>query len=121
MNLIDVVRLVATLYSILIFARVIISWMGSGSTHPLVLLVYRLTEPVLAPVRSILPSFGGLDFSPVLVLIGIQVLERVLIKVRAGTVEVVAPRRTLRRTIDRLWCMNAARAGLHPALPRPPR
>ena len=54
---------------------------GERLPHPLVLLVYRLTEPVLAPVRSILPSFGGLDFSPVLVLIGIQVLERVLIQV----------------------------------------
>lgn len=79
--LIDIVKWAATIFSILVFARVIISWMGSGSTHPLVLLVYRLTEPVLAPVRSILPSFGGLDFSPVLVLIGIQVLERVLIQV----------------------------------------
>ncbi|MCH7477863.1 MAG: YggT family protein [SAR324 cluster bacterium] len=79
--LIDIVQWAATIFSILVFARVIISWMGSGSTHPLVLLVYRLTEPVLAPVRSILPSFGGLDFSPVLVLIGIQVLERVLIRV----------------------------------------
>ena len=79
--LIDIVQWAATIFSILVFARVIISWMGSGSTHPLVLLVYRLTEPVLGPVRSILPSFGGLDFSPVLVLIGIQVLERVLIQV----------------------------------------
>ena len=79
--LIDIVQWAATIFSILVFARVIISWMGSGSTHPLVLLVFRLTEPVLAPVRSILPSFGGLDFSPVLVLIGIQVLERVLIRV----------------------------------------
>ncbi len=79
--LIDIVQWAATIFSILVFARVIISWMGRGSTHPLVLLVYRLTEPVLAPVRSILPSFGGLDFSPVLVLIGIQVLERVLIQV----------------------------------------
>ena len=79
--LIDIVQWAATIFSILVFARVIISWMGSGSTHPLVLLVYRLTEPVLGPVRSILPSFGGLDFSPVLVLIGIQVLERVLIRV----------------------------------------
>ena len=79
--LIDVVRWAATIFSILVFARVIISWMGRGSTHPLVLLVYRLTEPVLGPVRSVLPSFGGLDFSPVLVLILIQVLERVLIQV----------------------------------------
>ena len=80
-SLIFLVQWAATLFSILVFARVIISWMGRGSAHPLVLLVYRLTEPVLAPVRSVLPSFGGLDFSPVLVLILIQVLERVLIQV----------------------------------------
>ena len=79
--MIDVVQWAATIFSILVFARVIVSWVGRGSTHPLVLLVFRLTEPVLGPVRSVLPSFGGLDFSPVLVLIGIQVLERVLIRV----------------------------------------
>ena len=79
--LIDVVQWAATIFSILVFARVIVSWVGRGSTHPLVLLVFRLTEPVLGPVRSVLPSFGGLDFSPVLVLIGIQVLEQVLIRV----------------------------------------
>jgi YggT family protein len=47
-------------------------------------LVYRVTEPVLGPVRNLLPVAGGMDFSPIVVLIGIQLLERVLVQVLIG-------------------------------------
>jgi YggT family protein len=77
--LIDLIRVAATLYTILIFVRVILSWVSPTHSHPLVLLVYRLTEPVLGPVRTLLPSLGGIDFSPVIVLIGIQFIKQVLI------------------------------------------
>ena len=82
--LIDLIRVAATLYTILIFVRVVLSWVGRGSTHPLILLVYRLTEPVLGPVRALLPSFGGIDFSPVIVLFGIQFLKQILVSLLAG-------------------------------------
>lgn len=77
---IDLVRLASTIYSFLILARVIMSWVQPDPRNPVVNFIYRLTEPVLAPVRSILPAMAGLDFSPILVLIGIQVLESLLVR-----------------------------------------
>lgn len=41
--------------------------------------LYRLTEPVLAPIRRVLPPMGGLDLSPLVVIIGIQILTSFLI------------------------------------------
>ena len=80
-NLIDLVRIAATVLTVLIFVRVILSWINTGGTsHPLLVLVYRITEPMLGPVRSLLPALGGVDFSPVIVLFGIQIAERLLIQ-----------------------------------------
>lgn len=77
--LIDIVRVAAVVLTILLLARVILSWVSPQSSHPLLLLVYRLTEPLLGPVRALLPAFGGMDFSPVVVLFGIQILKQVLV------------------------------------------
>ena len=52
---------------ILIFARMILSWVNIGS-YELKALVFRLTEPMLAPVRRILPATSGFDLSPMIVL-----------------------------------------------------
>lgn len=68
------VRMVLVLYMILILVEVILSWVGHGVRHPIVPLVYQLTEPVLAPIRRMLPSLGGLDLSPLVAIIGIQFL-----------------------------------------------
>ncbi len=68
------VRMVLVLYMILILVGVILSWVGHGVRHPIVPLVFQLTEPVLAPIRRMLPSLGGLDLSPLVAIIGIQFL-----------------------------------------------
>ena len=83
--LIDLVGYAATILTVLVFIRVILSWVSpGGSSHPLLLIVYRITEPLLSPVRSLLPTMGGVDFSPVIVLFGIQIAERLLIQLLAG-------------------------------------
>jgi YggT family protein len=79
-SLIDLVQIVCRVYSVLIIVRAVLSWISPDPRNPLVLLVYRLTEPVLAPVRNALPIMGGMDFSPLIVLVAIQVLERVLVQ-----------------------------------------
>jgi YggT family protein len=71
-------RLVATLidlYSIVVLAAVVMSWIRADRRHPLVKIVYRLTEPALAPIRRVLPTFGGMDFSPMVLLIALRVLR----------------------------------------------
>jgi YggT family protein len=79
-SLIDLVQIVCRVYSVLIIVRAVLSWISPDPRNPLVLMVYRLTEPVLAPVRNALPIMGGMDFSPLIVLVAIQVLERVLVQ-----------------------------------------
>lgn len=64
---------------ILIFARIILSFVRIGS-YQLHETVFRLTEPFLAPVRNILPPMGGFDFSPMVVLIGVDILRRIIFR-----------------------------------------
>jgi len=59
---------------VLIIVAVILSWVGQGFRHPIVPLVFQLTDPVLAPIRRVLPALGGFDLSPLVALIGIQFL-----------------------------------------------
>lgn len=61
-------------YFVLVIARVIISWIGSQSRHPLIPLIYQLTEPVLRPFSKLIPPIGGIDLSPLLALIALRFL-----------------------------------------------
>lgn len=61
-------------YFILIIARVIVSWVAAHSRHPLIPLLYQLTEPVLKPLQKLLPPIGGVDLSPLFALIAIRFL-----------------------------------------------
>jgi len=61
-------------YFVLIIARVIVSWFANQSRHPLIPLIYQLTEPVLKPINRLLPSFGGVDLSPLFALIALRAL-----------------------------------------------
>lgn len=73
----SVTKLLATLlvtYFCLIIANVLLSWLAGRARHPVVPLVYQLTEPVLQPFRRIIPPIAGIDLSPVFALIGIRFL-----------------------------------------------
>ena len=61
-------------YFILIIARVIVSWIARESRHPLIPLIYQLTEPVLRPISKLLPPMGGVDLSPLFALIALRAL-----------------------------------------------
>jgi len=78
LSLADLIDFVLLLYIVLILARVVISFVGADSYHPIVPLVMQLTEPVLKPIRRVLPSVSGIDFSPMVALLAIT-LARVLI------------------------------------------
>lgn len=75
------------LYWYIILATVVVSWLTAfniiNGSNPYVRqinsVLYTLTEPVLAPIRKILPNLGGLDFSPVVVLFALQFLKQFLI------------------------------------------
>jgi YggT family protein len=66
------------LYSLVVLAAVIVSWVQLPPYHPVVRFTRSLTEPVLAPIRKILPLMGGLDFSPLVLLFGLQIIKGML-------------------------------------------
>jgi YggT family protein len=71
------IKLMMTLlmtYFFLIIASVILSWVGQRMRHPIIPLVYQLTEPVLKPFRKFIPPIAGIDLSPLFALIAIRFL-----------------------------------------------
>ena len=62
------------LYFFLILAVVILSWVGRGARHPIIPLIYQLTEPVLQPIRKVIPPIGGFDLSSLIAIIAIRFL-----------------------------------------------
>jgi YggT family protein len=72
---VGLIGLVVNTYLIAMVIMIVVSWIAPGSHHPAVRLVYQITEPVMAPVRSLLPAMGGLDFSPIVVFIVINVIQ----------------------------------------------
>ncbi|HEY2407807.1 MAG TPA: YggT family protein [Polyangiaceae bacterium] len=66
-------------YTLVVLATVIVSWLSLPEDHPVVRLTSALTKPLLTPIRRVLPSFAGLDFSPMVLLIGLRLLRRVLL------------------------------------------
>jgi len=54
---------------------IILSWVASGNNSPVLHLLYQLTEPVMAPFRKMIPPMGGLDLSPILVFVAINVIQ----------------------------------------------
>jgi len=70
-----IVNLFLSFYFFAILASIILSWVAPGSASPAVYLLHQLTEPVMAPFRRLLPAMGGLDLSPILVFIAIQIAQ----------------------------------------------
>lgn len=69
------------LYSLVIIASALISWVSPDPRNPIAMFLRQATEPVLAPVRRLLPPWktGGLDLSPLIVLLAIQFVQRVIL------------------------------------------
>jgi YggT family protein len=77
---VDLVDLILSGLVGLVFASVILSWVSAGSQ--LQFLVSLLVEPLLAPIRKAIPSFGALDLSPLVLLLILQVLQIVVNNLR---------------------------------------
>ncbi len=77
-SFIGVIAIVMKIYFFALLAMIILSWIAPNSYHPAIQLVSQIVEPMMAPVRKILPPIGGLDFSPILVFILINIFEILL-------------------------------------------
>ncbi|MFC1536446.1 YggT family protein [Pseudomonadota bacterium] len=74
-----VLDIVLTIAMVVVIARAILSWVSPDPHNPIVRVIYQLSEPVLFPVRSRVPYFGGVDFSPIIVLMIIFFLDEFLV------------------------------------------
>ena len=77
--LMNFVTILAQALNIAIFARVIMSWLPLNPDNPIVRVLLNLTEPILGPIRRVMPRMGMLDLSPFIALILIGLAERVLV------------------------------------------
>ena len=81
-SLVDFIGWLLGMYSWVIIAAALMTWVSPDPRNPVVMFLRRVTEPVLEPVRRMLPPWktGGLDLSPLIVLIAIQFVERVVLR-----------------------------------------
>ena len=66
-------------YSVVVIVAVILSWLQLPPSNKVVRITRMLTEPVLAPIRRLVPSAGGIGFSPLILLVLLQILKGALI------------------------------------------
>ncbi len=77
-SVIKLLMMLFVTYMVLIIVSVILSWFGGRARHPIVPLIFQLTEPVLRPFRKIIPPIAGIDLSPLFALIAIRFLMLLL-------------------------------------------
>lgn len=94
-SLIAVAGLFLKIFFFALIISVILSWVAPGSQNPGAQLTYQVCEPMLAPIRNLLPSLGGLDISPIFAFISINLLERLVIANLAASTGLVGPIRAL--------------------------
>ena len=76
MAIAKVLDIVLLLFMWIVIARAVLSWVSPDPFNPIVRFIHNVTEPVLYRVRSFIPvSFGGIDFSPIIVLFGVIFLR----------------------------------------------
>lgn len=85
--IVDLLCYALTALLVAVFARIILSWfpMQPGTTMAQIYsFLFTVTEPILGPVRRMIPPMGGLDISSLVVLIGIQIIQVVVLGCRVG-------------------------------------
>ena len=84
--IVDIANLLLSIVTWIIIGQVILSWLfafnvlntSSSGVRTLAVAIDRITAPLYRPIRRILPDFGGIDFSPLVILILIQVIKKLL-------------------------------------------
>ncbi|MCF6148108.1 MAG: YggT family protein [Candidatus Kuenenia sp.] len=70
---------IISLYEIVLIIRIVLSWVPHNPYNQAIQFLYKITEPVLSPVRRYIPTFRGIDFSPIVVFIGLGFIKRIII------------------------------------------
>jgi YggT family protein len=65
---------------LLVIARIVVSWVAPSGGGGLIAFIYQATEPLLAPIRRIIPTTGGLDWAPLIAMLLLGVLMRIIVR-----------------------------------------
>jgi len=79
--LVNFIRLFVTVLWFLIIARVVLSWTNPRGGGGVVAFIYQATEPMLAPIRRLLPPTSGVDWSPLVLMLLLGVVLRVIVRI----------------------------------------
>ena len=82
----SVITLISYLFNaltLLILARALLSWFDPGMRTSVGKILVDITEPLIGPIRRMIPSAGGLDFSPIIAIILLQFVERIVLQALA--------------------------------------
>ncbi|MCF8093992.1 MAG: YggT family protein [Desulfobacteraceae bacterium] len=80
-GLAKILNIALTIYMWIIIAQAVLSWVNPDPFNPIVRIINQITEPVLSRVRRYLPTvFGGIDFSPIIVLLAVIFLQAFLVQ-----------------------------------------
>jgi YggT family protein len=84
--LVNFIDLIFSALTLAIVARALISWLPMDNYNPIVQFLYRITEPILAPIQRVIPPIGMMDITPIVALILLQILQGLIHNVLFGLV-----------------------------------
>ena len=76
----QIIGVILTILTWIIVIRALISWVNPDPYNQIVQFLYRVTEPILMPIRRILPAMGGFDLSPIVALVGIMFIRSFVVQ-----------------------------------------
>ncbi|HET9662483.1 MAG TPA: YggT family protein [Thermomicrobiales bacterium] len=79
-SLITLISYLFNALTLLLVARALLSWFDPGMRSSVGKILVDITEPLLGPIRRMIPSAGGLDFSPIIAIILLQFVERIVLQ-----------------------------------------
>ena len=79
-DLASLVNLFFTVLTFIVVGRALLSWFDPGMRTSIGQILVQITEPMLAPIRRLMPSTGVIDLSPIILIIGLQVVSRILVQ-----------------------------------------
>jgi len=79
-QIIQIVNMAFNVLVWLIIARCILSFVRHNPYQPLIKFVYDVTEPIMAPFRRLIPAAGGLDFSPIIAVLAVTLIQKIVVE-----------------------------------------
>ena len=80
LSIAELLNLVTYIFIVAVLIQIVLSWVNPDVYNPVTVILHRLTDPLLRPARRLVPPVGGLDFSPVMVLVALQLFVILVIR-----------------------------------------